>query len=84
MKEGSEEETRRAGVRRIIGAPVGMVQRPVEGWLQRRAERRAIEERSRAVKREAGERMREFHDVLWDRWGSEAIKHILEQEKETK
>jgi hypothetical protein len=84
MKEGSEEESRPAGIRRVIGAPASAVQRPVRRWLQRRTGRRAIEERSEAVRREAGERMREFHDMLWDRWGPEAIKHILEQGKETK
>jgi hypothetical protein len=84
MKEAPDEQSLPAGVRRVIGAPVGVVQRPMQRWLERRAERSAIEERSEAVKREAGERMREFHEVLWDRWGPEAINHILEEGKETK
>ena len=80
----SGQQGRAAGVREIVALPVGVVQQPVRRWLQRRAERKEIAERSKAVKRQAGELMREFHEALWNRWGPEAIENVLVEGKEPK
>ncbi len=85
MTDSVEKEGRnKTGIRELAGLPGGVVGQPVRRWLERRAERKELESRSRALKHEAGERMRDFHDALWDQWGPAAIEQILEERKATK
>ena len=85
MHDSVEKEGRnKTGIRELVRLPVSVVEKPVRLWLERRAERKEIESRSRDIKHEAGARMRDFHDALWDRWGPELIEEILKERKETK
>ena len=67
------------GIRGLVSIPFVAVQQPYRRWLERRAEQVEMDNQVGAIKGEAAEQMRNFHDALWERWRPEAINRILDE-----
>jgi len=77
MKDDEHEESRGGkGIRQLVSLPLGAVKQPYRRWLERKAERRQVEEAAREIKEEAAAQMRNFHEALWQQWEPESLERI--------